>query len=65
MKAIYIPDTFDPTKDLEKLNRELKDCTKIVNYHSVNSGLGTIILAKNHTRKDKLEKIEQISKENE
>lgn len=65
MKAIYIPDVFDPIKDLDKLNRELKDCTKIIHYQGVNSGLGTVVILKNYSRKDKLEQIEKRSKENE
>lgn len=65
MKAIYIPEIFDPTKDLEKLNRELKDCTKIIHYQGVNSGMATLMILKNYSRKDKLEQIEKKSKENE
>lgn len=63
MKAIFIPENFNPKTDLEKLNRELKDCIKIDQYFGVFNG--TVIITKNYSRKDKLEQIEKKSKENE
>jgi len=64
MKAIFIPENFNPTVDLEKLNRDLKDTysiTQTISVNSGNSGYGTLLIVDNHTRKDKLEKINNIS----
>ena len=71
MKAIYIPNLFDPTKDLEKLNNDLKDCHSILLDKSINNGfslpggmigpMGHLLILDNHTRKDKLEKINNIN----
>lgn len=70
MKAIYISNIFDPTKDLEKLNQELKDCHRIIWYKKVNESTnlpggilyyGTLLIVDNYTRKDKLKKIKKIN----
>ena len=62
MKAIHIKDyQFDPKKDLDKLNSDLKDCTEIVWSKELGNSAGHILICKNYTRKDKLEKISEIS----
>lgn len=66
MKAIYIPHYFNPETDLEKLNQELKD-TYSVEYHKdilldyLPNPLGTLLIVGNYTRKDKLEKLNDIN----
>jgi hypothetical protein len=69
MKAIYINSMFDPNKDLEKLNQDLKDCHRVVWHQQVNEGnissggfmcYGTILIVDNYTRKDKLKKINKF-----
>ena len=67
MKAIYIPYFgFDPAKDLDKLNQELKD-THSVEYHTeiradyLKHPIGILLIVGNYTRKDKLKKLKEIS----
>ena len=67
MKAIFIPYTFDPDRDLEKLNQSLKDVYSIKFHTDVNRETnkeGTILIVRNHTRKDKLLELKRISNEN-
>lgn len=64
MKAILITENFDAT-NLDKLNRDLKDCTKIIHNQYINNGTSTLLILENYTRNDKLNKINKISKENE
>lgn len=61
MKAIFIPEYFDPLKDLDRLNKELKDTTSIESEITTLSG--RVIIVNNITRKDKLKKINDISDE--
>lgn len=61
MKAIFIPENFNPSKDLEKLNRELKDSLSIES--EVSTLTGRVLIVNHVTRKDKLEKINDISDE--
>lgn len=66
MKAIYIPSNmFDPDASLKKLNEDLKDVYSIKFDIDVNQeyGGGKILIVKNHTRKDKLKKLNKISNE--
>ena len=66
MKAIYIPYEFDPIKDLEKLNQELKETHSVEYYREMkndysNKVLGVLLIVGNQTRKDKLKKLKKIS----
>jgi len=67
MKAIYLPYYgFDPSKDLEKLNQELKDAHS-VEYHTeirtdyLKHPICILLIVGNYTRKDKLKKLKEIS----
>jgi len=67
MKAIYIPYNFDPDKDLDKLNRELKDAYSIKFHTDINivtgEHSGVLLITRSETRKDKLDKINKIANE--
>jgi len=67
MKAIYIPYNFDPDKDLDKLNRELKDAYSIKFHTDINivtgEPSGVLLITRSETRKDKLDKINKIANE--
>jgi len=68
MKAIYIPYNFDPTKDLEKLNAELKDSHSVEHQSEIKvdylrQPIGILLIVGNHTRKDKLKKLNKISEQ--
>ena len=68
MKAIYIPYSFDPITDLEKLNHELKN-TYSVEYQTeirvdyLPGPVGILLIVGEYNRKDKLEKLNEISEQ--
>jgi hypothetical protein len=59
MKAVYIKRNFKES-DIEKLNRDLKDCKSLLSTERMEYG-DTILICDNITRKDKLEKINEKS----
>lgn len=63
MKAIYI-DThkFNAKTDLEKLNNDLKDVYSIELEIDLQYEHGKILIVSDHTRKDKLKKLNKIAK---
>lgn len=66
MKAIYIPQYFNPDTDLEKLNKELKDSYSIeykkdIKLNYLPNPIGTLLIVSNYSRKDKLKKLNKIS----
>lgn len=61
MKAVYIKHNFLES-DMEKLNRDLKDCKSLISSERLEYG-GTVLICDNFTRKDKLEKINEKSNE--
>ena len=68
MKAIYIPYNFDTNNDLEKLNKEIKDCHSVefqteIKVDYLQNPVGILMIVGNHTRKDKLKKLNKISNE--
>ena len=68
MKAIYIPYNFDPNTDLDKLNKEIKECHSVefkteIKVDYLKNPIGILIIVGNHTRKDKLKKLNKISNE--
>jgi len=69
MKAIYIPNAFHPVDDLRKLNDELKNTYSVEFETEVNKTFmgsdsfgGTLLIVSEHSRKDKLEELNRISK---
>lgn len=65
MKAIFISTNMFNEESLKKLNEDLKDVYSIKFDVDVNQdfGGGKILIVKNHTRKDKLKKLNKISNE--
>lgn len=65
MKAIFIPTNMFSEESLKKLNEDLKDVYSIKFDVDVNPdfGGGKLLIVKNHTRKDKLKKLNKISNE--
>ena len=61
MKAIFIPHNFDPNKNLEKLNNDLKDAYSIKLDINLEYG-GKILIVTTQSREDKLKKLNKISK---
>jgi len=66
MKAIYIKNNIWETNSLNELNEQLKDCYGDVVYsndiYSNNFKMGSLIIINTQTRKDKLDKLNEISK---
>lgn len=68
MKAIYIPNKFNEIDDLKKLNEELKNTydvefeTTVNNNGYDNTYSGRILILSEHSRKDKLDELNRISK---
>jgi len=60
LKAIYIG--YDAKQKINDINRELKDCKSIIEKISTGDGQ-TILIVDTVTRKDKLEKLNEISNE--
>lgn len=69
MKAIYIPNTFHPVDDLKKLNDELKNTYNVEFQTEINKTFmgsdsfgATLLIVSEHSRKDKLDELNRISK---
>ena len=68
MKAIYIPNKFNEIDDLKKLNEELKNTYNVEFETTVNNNVydntysGRILILSEHSRKDKLDELNRISK---
>jgi hypothetical protein len=64
MKAIYIhTGKFNSKTDLEKLNKDLKDVYSIESEIELPYENGRILIVSEHTRADKLKKLNEIANE--
>ena len=63
LKALFVSSYWTSQTDLEELNKELKNCKSIIKEISCLDGVGTILIADIFSRKDKLEKLNNISNE--
>jgi len=59
IKAIFVRGDYGKQSDLEELNRELKECKSIIKEMS--TGYGTVLIVDIFSRKEKLEKLNEIS----
>jgi len=58
MKAVFINGDYTKQSDLIGLNNELKDCKSILK--ELNLSYGTILIVDTVTRKEKLEKLNEL-----